>query len=90
MFLEGFPDRYVRPGSDVSLACHVTGSPPPEVVWTLDDRDLPRDDPRFNVGHSVTDSGNSRLTSHQLKAHPLQSLHFETGLQRKESLSDNC
>uniref|UniRef100_A0A671KH95 Down syndrome cell adhesion molecule homolog n=1 Tax=Sinocyclocheilus anshuiensis TaxID=1608454 RepID=A0A671KH95_9TELE len=42
---------------NISLMCHVKGTPQPAVTWTLDD-DVVTKDSRHRIGHSITAEGN--------------------------------
>ncbi|UYV70832.1 hypothetical protein LAZ67_8000774 [Cordylochernes scorpioides] len=52
-----FQEETVHPGPFVSLRCIASGSPLPQVTWTLDGSPLPPDDPRLRVGDYITPQG---------------------------------
>ena len=59
LIVQGFLDQYLRPGSNLSITCHVTGNPTPTVIWSLDDLeiDLLTSDQRYITGQTVTQTG---------------------------------
>ncbi|XP_076350052.1 cell adhesion molecule Dscam1-like [Tachypleus tridentatus] len=56
MFTRVFHKQLLKPGSEVSLKCVATGSPLPQVFWTLDGAALPSDR-RFQTGDFVDENG---------------------------------
>lgn len=57
VFLDTFIDRTTQPGPTVSLQCVATGTPLPQITWTLDGYPVPDND-RVRVGDYVSRSGN--------------------------------
>lgn len=51
-----FIEQTLQPGPGVSLKCTATGSPTPQISWTLDGFPLPNND-RLMIGQYVTISG---------------------------------
>ncbi|KAJ8316349.1 hypothetical protein KUTeg_006363 [Tegillarca granosa] len=52
-FIDKFVDQYVQTGQRTSLRCSATGTPTPNITWTLDDGPIP-DDPNIRVGSTVS------------------------------------
>ncbi|XP_023236837.1 Down syndrome cell adhesion molecule-like protein Dscam2, partial [Centruroides sculpturatus] len=57
VFLDTFIDKTTQPGPSVSLQCVATGTPLPQITWTLDGYPVPDND-RVRVGDYVSRSGN--------------------------------
>ncbi|KAI1289957.1 Down syndrome cell adhesion molecule-like protein Dscam2 [Halotydeus destructor] len=55
-FLETFTETTLDPGPSVSLKCVASGSPLPQVTWSLDGYVIP-DNIRFRTGDYVTRTG---------------------------------
>ncbi|XP_022252784.1 Down syndrome cell adhesion molecule-like protein Dscam2 [Limulus polyphemus] len=56
VLLETFIDQTLKPGPSVSLHCTATGTPLPQVTWSLDGYPVPDND-RVRVGDYVSRSG---------------------------------
>ncbi|RWS27565.1 Down syndrome cell adhesion molecule-like protein Dscam2, partial [Leptotrombidium deliense] len=55
VIVSSFEDIIVEPSSSVSMRCIATGAPLPQIVWRLDDNQIPNA-VRFRVGDYVTTS----------------------------------
>lgn len=60
--LETFDERVLQPGPSISLKCVASGSPLPEITWTLNGVSLPRHE-RVQVGDFIA-ARNGDVTSH--------------------------
>ncbi|XP_076346768.1 cell adhesion molecule Dscam1-like isoform X3 [Tachypleus tridentatus] len=56
-FLDSFNEQTIQPGPSVSLHCIVSGTPLPQVTWSVDGIPV-RDDERVRVGDFVSRNGN--------------------------------
>ncbi|XP_022252655.1 Down syndrome cell adhesion molecule-like protein Dscam2 [Limulus polyphemus] len=61
VFLDSFNEQTIQPGPSVSLHCIASGTPLPQVTWSVDGIPV-RDDERVRVGDFVSRNGN--IVSH--------------------------
>ncbi|KAK3933321.1 Down syndrome cell adhesion molecule-like protein Dscam2, partial [Frankliniella fusca] len=54
--LDGFREQTLQPGPPLSLACAVSGQPPPRVTWLLDGAEIPPQS-SYQLGSFVTPRG---------------------------------
>lgn len=62
VILETFEERTLQPGPSISLKCVASGSPLPEIRWTLDGVEVPKHE-RIQVGDFIA-ARNGDVTSH--------------------------
>lgn len=65
----GLNDQMVVSGESISMKCVATGSPLPQITWTLDGRPLPTLISRFRVGDFVSQAQHEQVISYVNVSH---------------------